>query len=188
MSAGHSESTTVHSVHFYGSDEALMQRLRTVAVSAINTGNSILAIAIEAHRLKLSSTIKEQGFDLAGLSRERRVMLCDSHDVLSRVMNGKFPDRQAFNRFVGELIVKAREAAWNAHRGITVLCETVSVLWEDGNREGALMMEGLWNDLLAKQSFQLHCAYPRSIFSSEEDLSRVKEICEHHSHVIGQAA
>lgn len=188
MSADHSESTAVHSVHFYGSDEALMQRLRTVAVSAINAGNSILAIAIEAHRLKLSSTIEEQGFDVAGLSRERRVMFCDSRDVLSRVMNGRFPDSQVFQRFVGDLISKSKQAAWNAHRGLTVLCETVSVLWEDGNREGALVMEGLWNDLLAKQSFQLHCAYPRSIFSSEEDLSRVKDICEHHSHVIGQAA
>jgi len=64
--------------------------------------------------------------------------------------------------------------------------EMVAVLWDEGNRVGALALEHLWNDLLNNQAFHLHCAYPRTLFAGDE--AGLFNICESHSQVVGVTA
>ena len=65
---------------------------------------------------------------------------------------------------------------------IWVAGEMVSVLWEQGNKTGALALERLWNELPNERAFHLHCAYPRAIFSQDD--SGFANICDTHSHVL----
>jgi hypothetical protein len=60
----------------------------------------------------------------------------------------------------------------------------VAVLWDEGNREGAIELENLWNDVLNDRAFHLHCAYPRSAFNSQSNDSGMESICHTHSHVL----
>ena len=57
----------------------------------------------------------------------------------------------------------------------------VAVLWDSGQKEAALALEEIWNSALGDSTFQLHCAYPRTVFSDETEL---RSVCELHSHAL----
>jgi hypothetical protein len=183
-----SGSPSVHSVHFYDHDDALILRLQSIITSALDSGNSILIVATEEHRRQLNSVLREWGGDLSGLVEDGRLNMHDAHEVLTRFMVQGLPDRQRFLQSVGTLVWSVQEAAWNAHRGVTVFGEMVALLWDEGNTHGALKLESLWNDLLQHRAFHLHCAYSREILQRNPDAMLIKAICEEHSHVIGHAA
>jgi PAS domain S-box-containing protein len=47
----------------------------------------------------------------------------------------------------------------------------VALLWERGNREAAIELEHLWNDLAMRLNLNLHCTYPMACFSKEGNTS-----------------
>ena len=60
----------------------------------------------------------------------------------------------------------------------------VGLLWADGNRDGAVRLEQLWNDLARTHDFSLLCAYPIGGFSDEDHGKPFLEICGEHSRVV----
>lgn len=181
-------SSVIHSVHFYEHDEALIQRLRSIIVPAIDVGNSVVIVATEPHRQQLTAALAANDVDSEVLQQQGRLTLLDAHDLLSKFMMDGFPDREKFFSVVGKLIAQARQSAWNGHRGVTAFGEMVAVLWEEGNRIAALQLESLWNDLLYEREFHLHCAYPRNMFRTNAEAAMIRAICDVHSHVVGRAA
>jgi hypothetical protein len=80
---------------------------------------------------------------------------------------------------VGTLVTQARGEG--QARQVRVFGEMVALLWADGDRNGALVLEGLWNELTRRLSFPLLCAYPASFFSTEGDsVARVADISSLH--------
>lgn len=184
---GHSSSPIVHSVHFYDADDALIQRLQSVISSGVEAGNSILVVATDAHRTQLVAALKKRGLDVSRLETEGTLNFFNAHETLAHFMVKGLPNRQRFLDSLGNLVLATRQAARNANRGLTVFGEMVAVLWEEGNKAGALQLEALWNDLLNDRAFHLHCAYPRSLFADRGDAAGMQAICDGHSHVIGYA-
>lgn len=70
---------------------------------------------------------------------------------------------------MGKLLTDAKQSARNGNYGLTVFGEMVALLWAQGNKQGALELEALWNDVLSERTFYLHCAYPRRAFSNEDE-------------------
>jgi signal transduction histidine kinase len=60
----------------------------------------------------------------------------------------------------------------------------VDVLWRDGNREAAIKLEDLWNELARQHSFSLLCAYALSNFYRESDADAFRTICQSHEQVL----
>lgn len=180
--------SVIHSVHFYEHDEALVQRLRTITIPAIDVGNSVVIVATIDHCQQLDDALIANGVDTTILKEQGRLACADAHELLSKFVVDGFPDRESFFFVVGDLITRARQSAWNAQRGVTVFGEVVAVLWEEGNRVAALQLESLWNDLLYDREFHLHCAYPRNMFRTDAEAAMIRAICDMHSHVVGRAA
>jgi hypothetical protein len=178
-------SPIVHSVQFYNTHEALIDRLCGVVCSGLLIGNSVLIIATEAHRMQLTTSLQRLEVDLRSYARERRFIMCDAEGLLSKFMLNDLPDLKRFRSSVGELLTESKHAACSKDQVFTVFGEMVSVLWEHGNKTGALALERLWNELLNERAFHLHCAYPRAIFSQDD--SGFANVCETHSHVLTRA-
>src|SRR3954464_2215397 len=62
--------------------------------------------------------------------------------------------------------------------------EMVDVLWKDGNIDGAIAVEELWNELATKYSFSLLCAYSMGNFFKEAHTHSFKQICGTHGNVL----
>jgi len=182
------ECSVIHSVHFYEHDEALVQRLRSIIVPAIDVGNSVLIVATEEHCRQVKAALAANEVDSAVLEQQGRLTFGEAHELLANIIVDGFPDRERFFSSIGDLIGRARQSAWNGHRGVTVFGEMVAVLWEEGNRIAALQLESLWNDLLYDSEFHLHCAYPRNLFRTNAEAAMIRAICDVHSHVVGRAA
>src|SRR3954447_20662011 len=109
--------------------------------------------------------------------------MCDAEELLAEFMVEGLPDPALFQTSVGKLLNESGSTAYSQGASLVVFGEMVAVLWDEGNRVGALALEHLWNDLLNNQAFHLHCAYPRALFSQDE--AGIFNICESHSHVVG---
>jgi signal transduction histidine kinase len=60
----------------------------------------------------------------------------------------------------------------------------VAILWKDGNRDAAIRLEELWNELAKIHPFALFCAYPiRDCASADHEID-FGHVCAHHSRVI----
>ena len=176
-------SPLVHSVHFYDHDAALISRLHNVVQSSLDGGGSVLIVASEGHRLQLQSALKQSGKSVP----DGRLQMFDARETLSKFMVGDRPSDSRFAETVGALLGNARETTRNPRRSVTVFGEMVAVLWEEGNKTGALELERLWNDTLHQRNFHLHCAYPRWILQDKSDNLMIKAICDEHSSVLGHS-
>jgi MEDS: MEthanogen/methylotroph, DcmR Sensory domain len=176
-------SSTVHSVYFYDADAALIARLRGIVASGLRQGNAALIVATDQHRQELTNALRKDGIDTDARIREKRLTMCDAEQMLAKFMAGGRPDSMLFQSSVGQLLREARKTSTKKEQDLIVFGEMVAVLWERGNKAGALALEHLWNDLLSQRAFHLHCAYPRSLFSG--DALGMANICDSHSHIFG---
>jgi hypothetical protein len=173
----------VHSVHFYASHGALIDRLCGVVCSGLLVGNSVLLVMTPNHRNELLKCLERLEVDVRKHAREGQFSIFDAEELLSSFMVEGNPDATSFLGSVGKLLGKAKEAARGNEQGLTVFGEMVAVLWEQGNKSGALALERLWNDLLNDRAFHLHCAYPQWLLENDGD--GIRGITEVHSHVLG---
>jgi len=169
----------VHSVHVYDHDLDLITRLCAIVSTGLRLGDAVLIVTTEDHRKQLVSELEKAGIDVRTAVREGRYTMLDAEETLATFMRNGSPDASLFASNVGTALANARARSRN--QGLTVFGDMVDVLWEDGQREAALVLENIWNATLSESTFHLHCAYPRAVFSGEGDL---RSVCDVHSHVL----
>jgi anti-sigma regulatory factor (Ser/Thr protein kinase) len=147
-------------VQFYDTDAELIARV----VAYLGPAESAVVIATEAHRAALAEELP--GSD--------HIVWLDAQATLERLMPAGELDPAAFADVVGGLI---RELA-AAGRPVRAFGEMVALLWQRGDVAGALELETLWNELLARVPFSLYCAYP-----SVTDADDFARICHAHTAV-----
>lgn len=84
-----------------------------------------------------------------------------------------------FAQSVGGLISELRRR----HASIRAYGEMVDILWQDGNEEGAIMLEQFWNELAKLQPFSLFCAYRMDPLEAGA-YGALEAICKVHTHLI----
>jgi hypothetical protein len=177
-------SPAVHSVHIYDEHSSLIKRLCGIVSSGLQIGNSVLVVATASHRDQLVEELNESNVDVRSLAREGRFTMYDAKEMLATFMVDGRPDRELFSQSLGKLLSNSRKKAHSDDAGLTVFGEMVAVLWEEGKKEAALEIEGLWNDALNDRAFHLHCAYPRWNFLKDGDESGLAAVCHAHSYVL----
>jgi hypothetical protein len=181
-----SSGASVHSVQFYDTHVALMDRLCALVSAGLLVGDSVLIVATEEHREQLVAALYSLNIDMLDYAWSSRIIMCDAEELLAEFMVDGLPDPELFRTAIGDLVDESKASESGNHAGVTVFGEMVAVLWKEGNRVAALALEHLWNNLLAEQRLNLNCAYPRSLFASDE--AGVLTICQSHSQVVGVPA
>jgi hypothetical protein len=100
-------------------------------------------------------------------------------------MVGRTPDPLLFKSNVGDVI--ERLCVDRHPCPIRAYGEMVDVLWQDGNADGAIRLELLWNQLASTYEFALLCGYAVGHFYKETSGSRFQAVCDQHSHVVPSA-
>lgn len=172
-----------HSVQFYEDDSFLLDGLSRFIGAALVAGDSAIAIATKEHLEGLCERLRAGGLDIARVKSEGRFLCLDAAETLEQFMVRGKPDASRFHQVIGNTISQLVSASKSETRGVAAFGEMVALLWAEGKCESAIRLEQLWNQLAKSHSFQLHCAYPLSLFSQADDGARVQRICEEHSHV-----
>lgn len=177
-------SSSAHVVQFYGQDSFLLDELSRFIGTALGAGEAALVIATKEHRDELARRLKAWGLDTAMVIAQGRYISLDAAETLAKITPGGWPDAIRFAEVVGGVIARIAAATPGETRPVAAFGEMVALLWAEGNAEGAIRLEQLWNELAKTYSFSLRCAYPMSSFCREEHGESLLKICAEHSAVI----
>ena len=169
-----------HVVQFYEDDQFLAKTVAKFIGAGLVADEPVIVIATEAHRAAFTTELRARAVDVDRACAGGQLILLDARETLAHFMIDDKPDWDRFRVTIGAVIDSACRGR-KAQR-VRAYGEMVDLLWRDGNRDGAIQLEELWNDLGRVYSFELLCAYVLDNFFKEGDREQFEKICGLHSH------
>jgi signal transduction histidine kinase len=173
-----------HTVQFYGEDTSLLEDLSHFIGTALVAGDSAVVIATKSHRDELTLLLQSRGFDMTKAIQQDRYIALDAAETMGKFMVDGWPDAGLVTEVVGRILAQLTTSAIGKTPHVAAFGEMVALLWAQGNGDGALRLEQLWNNLTRIYPISLRCAYPMSGFERENHGDSLLKICGEHSHVI----
>ncbi len=169
-----------HVVQFYEAHDALLRSLDDYIGEGLESGDSCIVIATEAHRTALDERLRARGLDLSTTIFRGQYVSLDAAETLSKLMDGDAISPQRFADVVGSLV------AWMADGGrrVRVFGEVVDLLSSAGAHDLAIDLERLWGELQEREPFSLYCAYSFDSVECDAFDRRLDDICTSHSSVV----
>jgi PAS domain S-box-containing protein len=169
-----------HVVQFYETDTFLLQALTNFMGSGLAAGDACIVVATPMHRIELEERLQAVGLDMAAARASGQYIALDAAETLAMFMVDGSPNPGRFATVIGQII--ARASAGRPH--VRIFGEMVALLWADSQHNAALQLEGLWNDLHARHTFVLFCAYPMHGFGGDALAQSLHDVCAAHARVI----
>jgi signal transduction histidine kinase len=173
-----------HAVQFYSDGTFFLDELSRFIGAALLAGDAAVVIATDAHRDGIVQRLQFRGLDMTRAVEEGRYIALDAADTLATFMRDGSPDAALFAETMAAVLEQATAAARGKHPHISAFGEMVALLCQQGNREGAVRLEQLWNNVIEMYPISLCCGYPMSVFDRGDYGEAFLKICAEHSHVI----
>ena len=167
-----------HDVQFYRTDEYLIKSVVGFLSDGIRAGQPIIVIATEAHRRAFVEGLQKRGLDPDKLYSGQLSVLLDARETLNAFMESSIPNRELFYATVGSVFERLVEKRY--YLVVRAYGEMVDLLYKDGNAEGAILVEQLWNELANHYKYSLLCGYCIDNFLHEAGVEGFKRVCDHH--------
>ena len=170
--------TTEHLVHFFASPDELAATAAGYFSAGLAEGGVALCVATDDHRSRVERDLAAGGIDLSALRKSGRYASFDAGETLSKLVQGENLNYSLFQKVIGSIVSKACRTG----KKVRVFGEMVSLLWQVGNRRGAVELERFWNELATREKFSLFCAYPKRTEDVNE--RELADVCNAHSVVL----
>jgi hypothetical protein len=138
-----------HSVQFYEDDRYLIETVVDFFAAGLVEGQRAVAFVSSGHGEMITAGLHEKGFDVDRTRTNGQLILLDVDELLTSFMVGATPDAARFRH--------ALEGVLGSHtrfgdgvrerRPVLAFSELVDVLCRQGNIDGAIRVEELWNEL-----------------------------------------
>ncbi|WP_162601103.1 ATP-binding protein [Occallatibacter savannae] len=175
---------SAHAVQFYEDESVFIESLSEFAGAALGSGGACVVIATQDHHRRLVEKLTSNNIDVTRTVAEGRYIPVDARRALERLLVQGRPDPQRFWEEMAPVIERARAALRPGVKAISVFGEMVAMLWAEGNQQGAIELEHLWNELVERYKLHFRCAYPIGSFAKESYSGGFDAICSQHSAVI----
>jgi signal transduction histidine kinase len=172
-----------HTVQFYADEARFRDAVGAYVRDGLAAGEPALVIARTQRRHALSRYLRAHGVGLERARERGQLTLFDAHEMLESLVRGGVPDTARFAETAAGLLQASRS---RAGRSGVVRCygEMVDVLWQDGQRDAALELETLWDEVGVTWSLRILCGYGMRGFAQASDRPAFDEICRVHTHVV----
>jgi len=168
-----------HIVQLFDTDASLASAVASYFADGFQRGDTLLMVARQAHWRATAKRLAKRGVDVDQAIHGRRLIVLDAATTLGSFMRRGSVDTELFEEVVGSAV---RQLAATGPC-LRIYGEMVDLLAEEGNLDGALHLETLWNDLARRYSFTLLCGYASAHFTSRDTVEALKGICGAHSHL-----
>jgi hypothetical protein len=142
-------------------------------------GERGIVVSTKSHREAFEQKLVASGIDIKLLQTSGRYIALDAADTVAKLIVDRCIDAGRFLEIVGDVV---RDATSNGDR-VRIFGEMVALLWADGNHEGALRLEELWNEFQRTRPFSLLCAYPVNSLNGTSTTA-MRDVCDSHSDII----
>jgi DNA-binding NarL/FixJ family response regulator len=172
-----------HEVGVYSDDASLLDGFTQFIGAALRAGNAVIVIATELHRASLLPRLQADGMDIDAAIEQGRYISLDAVGTLSTFMVNSLPDPVRVLKVGGDLVLSAAKAAKGEHPHVAVCGEGTSLLWAQGNAEGAVRLEHLWDEIAKSYDLHVFCGYLLASFQGGADSDVFDRLCAVHSAV-----
>jgi hypothetical protein len=174
-------SAQYHGVRFFDSPRALAQIVAEFLHEGLAGGSAAIVVAEPILREAIVRALTLRSLDVVELERANKLRLLDARATLSRFMvNGK-PDPRKFTDAMCETIRLMSPA--DGASSLRIFGQMVDVLWQDGLKSEAIVLERLWNQFAQTEAFSLLCGYALGDFYKDAHFA---DIYAQHSHVVAE--
>jgi hypothetical protein len=173
-----------HRVTFYSDHQSAWDGRANLVAAALKNGNAAIVILSASHHHEFLSRLQACGVDVNAVIEQGRYVAQDVARALSLVMVNDLPDPASFSTLAGELIARAAASLGGDTSRVVVCGEGTTLLWEQGNEEGVVRLEHLWDEMAKDYGIQVHCGYQSSSFEGEGERNVFERICAEHSAVL----
>jgi hypothetical protein len=108
--------------------------------------------------------------------------LHDAEHTLESLFEGAALSARRFKETIGAVLDAAAVAA--PGKQVQAFGEMVDILARRGEHANADVLEGFWNELLAKGGFSLLCGYKVDVFDLDTHLSLLPQVYRSHTRVL----
>jgi hypothetical protein len=168
-----------HAVRFYESDRSLARIVAQFLHEGFDGGSPGIVVATANLRAAIIRELTDRSLDVVELQRSRDLLLLDAEETLSTFMMDGRPDARHFKDQMCQVIQGVRGD--RADCTVRIFGQMVDVLWQDGERDAAIRLEVLWNQLAQTKAFSLLCGYAMGHFYKD---AQRDDICGQHSHIV----
>ena len=168
-----------HAVQIYSDLSELAASVSTYVAAGLDAGEPAVIVATPEHLAAFQAGLEAAGWHELRIERSGLLAVADADETLSTIMQGfELPSAAAFEEVIGGLI--------DGFRGpqVRVFGEMVDLLSHRGQREAAVALEELWNDLGRRRRFSLLCGYHLNVFDRRAQAVTMPDVCRTHSHVL----
>ena len=164
-----------HRLHLFDTSQSLAQSVTDFLLEGYEQGDNLLIAAKPRHLDTVLRALDAKGCFRTDNHRQRLVAL----DAVELVRLIRVRGTVSAERFEAELGTLVERLSMTGR--LRVYGEIVEVFAEEGDFEGAIQLERLWNGLAARFPFTLMCGYSSAHFTGSRPALR--EICEAHSDI-----
>lgn len=154
----------------YETDEAILRSVLEFLAQGFQAGEAAVVFATPQHRAAL----------LHRLGRRPDLLLLDAEESLASFMDGNRPDGNRFHAMLRPVLAEAAQAG---NGRVRAYGEMVALLWAQGQREAAIGLEQLWNQVGGRPRLRLLCGHPLAEFSSRDTEKGLRILLGEHDRV-----
>jgi hypothetical protein len=176
---GSSPTTASRSLRFYESDQSLARIVAEFLAEGFASDSPGIVIATPGQRDQIVRELAARSYDVAALQESRDLVLLDGEETLSKFMVAGKPDAQKFRDEICRLIESVRRD--RAHRAVRVFGQIVDVLWRQGQRDAAIRLELIWNQLARTEASAAVCGYAIGNFYKD---ARFEDVCARQTRTV----
>lgn len=171
-----------HVVAYYDNDNSLVQSVCDFLRAGTDAGETCIVIARSEIITKLYREYSSTSGFSHTLSNEKHLVF-RAEAVLDNFMINGMPNRTKFFKTIRELL----DEADNKGKPVRAYGDMVALLWEQGNKEGAVALEELWSEATQKYHFSRYCAYPHTDFKNHEAHAQITALHSLSTHALASA-
>lgn len=184
VSSGAARPPCNHAVQFYEDPEFMSRAAADFLAEGLRNGEPAIAVVRAGNQVAIADYLANQEIDVDGLRASGDLDFLDASDTLARFMVEGMPDGQLLRAAIAHPIrTKLRQ---RPRPRLRAYGEMVDCLWQAGNREAALRLERLWNELSGELPFSLMCGYRMKPFHGAIGARDFEDICAEHDCVLSE--
>jgi len=169
-----------HVVQFASDDDFRAEAFTRFVGAGIRGGEAVVVSCLPHRWRDVARRLASDGVDVVRAEREGELLLFDPEATLPQLLVDGSPDAAAFEKTIDPVVAELRLR----FSTLRVCGEMVDLLWQRGDRDGALRLEHLWSDLQRRAPLELFCSYSLDLLRDDAYDGPIDAICRSHSHVI----
>jgi hypothetical protein len=175
-----------HAVQFHSYERRFIEGVGDLVDHALRRGHLVAIVATAAVRAGLAVCLQRCGWNVGESGEYGRYHAMDAAESLAGIMRDDRPDPERLGEAVATLERMRLDAADTPDPRLTLVGEIAVPLLLDGNAQGALEIERLWNRLTGRLPWLGVCCYPTAVFADLTASQPLQDVCAEHvavSHV-----